>query len=254
MTSNSTHRWQLLSGCLAALLTTVLTASIRAENREVVVIIMQRIDEVVAKGPFAADWQSLKSYQVPEWFTDAKFGIYTHWGVYSVPAYHNEWYPRHMYAALADYHREHHGPQSEFGYKDFIPNFRAERWDPEQWAELYRQAGARFAGTVSQHHDGFAMWDSVVNRWNSGHMGPKRDITGQLAKSLRKRNMRVAVTFHHAWNVIGGYDATPWSLAVNAIYPRTRCRSRLFREDRIAVHGNRSSYFPLVVVKRRQCA
>jgi len=166
---------------------------------------MQRIDQVVAQGPFSADWDSLSKYEVPEWFKDAKFGIYTHWGVYSYVAHHNEWYPRHMYKNLAKFHRERFGPQSEIGYKDFIPKFQAQSWDPNQWAKLYEQSGARFAGTVSQHHDVFAMWASDINRWNAGDMGPKRDVTGDLAKALRKRDMRVVVTFHHAWNVIGDY-------------------------------------------------
>ena len=138
------------------------------------------------------DWQSLARHEeAPEWFRDAKFGIYFHWGVYSVPAYGNEWYPRWMH--MEDYVRgedqnyyEHHvktyGHPSEFGYHDFVPMFKAEHFDAEEWALLFKAAGAKFAGPVAEHHDGFAMWDSDVTPWNVMDMGPKRDIKAQTAK------------------------------------------------------------------------
>ena len=96
---------------------------------------------VAAPDTFEPSWESLARYPVPEWYQDAKFGIFLHWGVYSVPAFDNEWYPRNMYlrgSEVFGHHREHFGPQSTFGYKDFIPRFRAERWDPERWIELFR--------------------------------------------------------------------------------------------------------------------
>ncbi|MFD2585579.1 alpha-L-fucosidase [Croceitalea marina] len=149
-------------------------------------------------------WESLKKHNAsPEWLKDAKFGIYFHWGVYSVPAYGNEWYARHMYVPGRkefDYHKANYGDQSEFGYHHFIPKFTAENFNAEEWARIFKNAGARFAGPVAQHHDGFAMWDSEVNPWNSVDMGPKKDITGALSKALKKNDLKLITTFHHAKN------------------------------------------------------
>ncbi|MEM2352214.1 MAG: alpha-L-fucosidase, partial [Thermoproteota archaeon] len=139
------------------------------------------------------------------WLDEGKFGIYTHWGVYSVPACgpNGSWYPHNMYregTQQYEYHVQHYGHPSKFGYKDFIPMFKAEKFDPEEWAELFKAAGARFAGPVAEHHDGFSMWDSDVNEWNAARMGPQRDIVGELEKSIRKRGMKFMVAFHHAEN------------------------------------------------------
>jgi len=147
-------------------------------------------------------WESLGTHEAaPEWFRDAKLGIYFHWGVYSVPAYGNEWYPRWMHFEGNDYfehHLENYGHPSEFGYHDFVPMFKAENFDADEWADLFIKAGARFAGPVAEHHDGFAMWDSKATPWNAADMGPKRDITGELASAIRERNMKFITTFHHA--------------------------------------------------------
>lgn len=155
-------------------------------------------------------WESLTQHPVPEWFKDAKFGIYAHWGVYCVPAYGNEWYPRNMYLQDSDVYKHHvqtWGDPSTFGYKDFIPLFKAEHFDAEEWAELYEQAGAKFAGPVAEHHDGFSMWASRVNRWNAADMGPKRDVVGELVRALRKRDIKIIASFHHAYNFQGYYTA-----------------------------------------------
>jgi len=156
---------------------------------------------------FKADWKSLKQYQVPEWFHDAKFGIYTHWGPYSVPSYENEWYPRLMYMKdhdrgerFYDHHTKHWGDLSEFGYKDFIPLFKAEKFNAEEWADLFKKSGAQFAGPVAEHHDGFAMWDSDLTKWDAKDKGPKRDIVGELAKAIRNRGMKFVTSFHHAFH------------------------------------------------------
>ena len=157
---------------------------------------------------YPQDWESLKKHKVPEWFKDAKLGIYAHWGVYCVPAHGSEWYPRNMYrkgSGAYKHHVETYGDPSEFGYKDFIPMFKAEKFDAEAWADLYEKAGAKFAGPVAEHHDGFSMWASKVNRWNSVDMGPKRDITGELAAALRKRGIKIITSFHHAYNFQGYY-------------------------------------------------
>lgn len=155
---------------------------------------------------FQETWESLATIErEPEWFKDAKFGIYFHWGPYSVPAYGSEWYPRWMYAPnrkdwggdIYDYHKKTYGPVSEFNYHDFIPMFTAEHFDAKEWADLFKSAGAKFAGPVAQHHDGFAMWDSKLNPWNAKAMGPKKDILGELFAELKKNDMKTIATFHH---------------------------------------------------------
>src|SRR5271157_422646 len=119
---------------------------------------VQEVDKVAAAGPFRPAWDSLREYRVPDWYQDAKFGIFIHWGVYSVPAFGSEWYPRLMYQPGSPEFQHHvatYGPQNKFGYKDFIPMFRAERFDAAQWAELFRRAGAKYVVPVAEHHDGF---------------------------------------------------------------------------------------------------
>jgi len=152
-------------------------------------------------GPYQRSWQSLKKHQIPQWLLDAKFGIYAHWGVYSVPAYGNEWYAKWMYNrnhAIHAHHVKTYGDPSTFGYKDFVPMFKAERFDPQAWADLIAESGAKFAGIAVVHHDGFGLWDSDVNRWNAGKMGPKRDLYGELVQALRQKpDMKIIATFHH---------------------------------------------------------
>jgi alpha-L-fucosidase len=153
---------------------------------------------------YKADWKSLRKHNpAPEWFRDAKFGIYFHWGVYSVPAFANEWYPRNMHNKNSGEYKHHvqkYGEPTEFGYHNFVPMFKAEKFNADEWAELFEKAGARFAGLVAEHHDGFSMWDSDLTPWNAMDTGPKRDIVGELATAIRKRGMRFVTTFHHARN------------------------------------------------------
>lgn len=147
------------------------------------------------------DWEKLHR-ETPEWFRDAKFGLFFHWGPYSVPAYKNEWYSRNMYAkknAINRYHTETYGKVSEFGYKDFYPMMKGEKFDPEEWAELVARSGAKYAGPVTEHSDNFSMWDSQVNEVNCVNYGPKRDIFGECAKAFRERDIKVLATFHHQW-------------------------------------------------------
>ncbi len=171
---------------------------------------LTEVDQFNAKGRWQADWESLSKHEIPEWFQDSKLGIYAHWGVYSVPAFGNEWYPRRMYLVKDKAHKHHletWGPLAKFGYKDFIPMFTAEKFDADQWAELYEMAGARFAGPVAEHHDGYSMWASQVNRWNAKDTGPRRDITGELVKALRKRGIKIITSFHHGFNFQGYYTS-----------------------------------------------
>jgi alpha-L-fucosidase len=155
-------------------------------------------------------WGSLQAYTVPDWYLDAKFGIFIHWGIYSVPAFGNEWYPRNMYVAGRpefEHHVETHGPQSQFGYKDFIPLFNAEKFDPDDWAQLFKQAGARYVVPVAEHHDGFAMYDCSLSEWCAAKMGPKRDILGELAQAVRQQGLVLGVSSHraeHWWYFDGG--------------------------------------------------
>jgi alpha-L-fucosidase len=150
-------------------------------------------------------WESLATHEAaPEWFQDAKLGIYFHWGIYSVPAYGSEWYPRNMH--MEDkreyaHHLENYGHPSEFGYHDFVPMFTAEHFDAEEWADLFVKAGAKFAGPVAEHHDGFSLWDSEATPWNAMDMGPKKDLTGELGKAIKARNLKFITTFHHARNL-----------------------------------------------------
>ena len=158
-----------------------------------------------APEPYQPTWESLAAHDAaPAWFREAKFGIYAHWGVLSVPAFGNDWYPRNMHVAGTDEHRhqvETYGPLERFGYHDFVPRFTAERYDPEEWADLFHRAGARFAGMVAEHHDGFSMWDSAVNPWNAGDRGPRRDVLGALERAVRGRGMRFVTSFHMARNL-----------------------------------------------------
>jgi alpha-L-fucosidase len=148
-------------------------------------------------GPFQPTWESLRdNYHSPEWLGQAKFGIFIHWGLYSIPAHGNEWYAKHMYTSDVAWHTEHYGAPSSFGYKDFIPQFTVKNFDPEAWAELFHESGARYVVPVAEHHDGFAMWKSDLTPWCAGRMGPKRDLIGELAASVRKRNLIFGCSFH----------------------------------------------------------
>jgi alpha-L-fucosidase len=154
---------------------------------------------------YQATWESLEKYQIPDWFRDAKFGVFIHWGIYSVPAYQNEWYPRNMYIKDSKEYKHHietYGPQNKFGYKDFIPMFTAKYFDVDKWVDLFKKAGAKYIVPVAEHHDGFAMYNTSLSRWNAALMGPKRDIIGELEKATRKANLHFGVSSHrieHWW-------------------------------------------------------
>ena len=170
-------------------------------NNRVTINVNRNQLEQCPEGPYEASWQSIAAhYRTPEWFQDAKFGIFIHWGVYSVPAAGSEWYPKHMYNGLAKAHREKWGRQSLFGYKDFIPMFKAEKFNASEWAELFREAGARYVIPTAEHHDGFAMYDSKLTRWNAKQMGPCRDIIGELAEAVRHEGLKFGVSNHRIEN------------------------------------------------------
>lgn len=162
-------------------------------------VLLQDVDKVDHEGPFRPDWESLQQYEAPEWYRDAKFGIFIHWGVYSVPAFGSEWYPRLMYVKGSPEYKHHiatYGPQDKFGYKDFIPMFKAEHFDPAAWADLFKRAGAKYVVPVAEHHDGFAMYDSGLSDWTVAKMGPHRDTTGELARAVRAAGLHFGVSSH----------------------------------------------------------
>jgi alpha-L-fucosidase len=153
----------------------------------------------VAQDRYQANWESLKKYQAPDWFRDAKFGIFIHWGVYSVPAFGSEWYPREMYqkgSAEFKHHLETYGPQNKFGYKDFIPLFKAEKFSAKAWVDLFKKAGAKYVVPVAEHHDGFAMYKTALSKWNAYEMGPHRDVLGELAAEIKKQGLVFGLSSH----------------------------------------------------------
>lgn len=164
---------------------------------------LDTVAQGAAQGPFHPDWASLRAYRAPAWFANAKFGIFVHWGVYSVPAFANEWYPRNMYDQRTREYAHQvatHGSLAHFGYKDYIPLFKAEHWDPARWAALFRAAGARYVVGVAEHSDGFAMYNSKLSDWTSVKMGPHRDVIGELGKAVHADGLRFGVSSHTAEN------------------------------------------------------
>lgn len=212
---------------------------------------------------YQADWESLKQHQTPDWFLDAKFGIYCHWGPYSVPAHKTEWYSHWMYVnennpeakngkahPIYDHHVKTYGSLDKFGYKDFIPMFTAEKFDPVEWADLFKKSGAKFAGPVSEHADGFAMWDSDITEWDAKEMGPKRDVMGELAKEIRKRDMKFIATFHRHW-LLAWYPT--WDETTDAfdpkyagLYgPKMQKGDFIYPRDRHDIDSGLEKYYPM---------
>ena len=160
---------------------------------------LSEIEKVIQEGPYKDSWESLSEYQVPNWYEKKKFRIFIHWGVFCVPAFGSEWYPRNMYIQGEkeyQHHIETYGQHKEFGYKDFIPLFKAEKFDPEAWAELFKQAGAEYVVPVAEHHDGFQMYRSQISEWNAWDKGPKRDILGELRESFAKKDLILGASSH----------------------------------------------------------
>ncbi|MBB5055969.1 alpha-L-fucosidase [Granulicella aggregans] len=172
--------------------------------------ILSLADQTIATGPFRDDWESLSMQTVPDWYRDAKFGIFIHWGVFSVPASGSEWYSRNMYLPSEKdfaHHMATFGPQTKFGYKDFIPQFRMEHFDPAAWASLFERAGARYVVPVAEHHDGFPLYNSDLTEWSAAKMGPHRDLYGDLAVAIRANGMKLGASSHraeHDWFFDGG--------------------------------------------------
>ena len=152
----------------------------------------------VAPGPFQPTWDSIRAnYTVPQWFVDAKFGITMHWGLFSVAAYHNEWYEKYMYTTFADWHAKNFGPQDKFGYKDFIPLFTAKDFNADDVAQLVKDSGAKYFVPTVEHHDGFSLWNSKTNPYNADNMGPHRDLVGEMAVATRKAGLKFGIASHN---------------------------------------------------------
>ena len=180
-----------------------LTAAVVAEETNPAPVMVNTTAEPVQAGKFQPTWESLKQYQCPEWFRDAKFGIWAHWGPQCEPE-DGDWYARGMYqtgGGQYKFHTNHHGSPAQFGFKDVIHEWKAENWDPEKLMALYKRAGAQYFFALANHHDNFDNWDSRYQPWNSANVGPKKDLIGGWAKAARKNGLRFGVSVHaaHAW-------------------------------------------------------
>ena len=169
---------------------------------------LAKIDSVIENGKYKDTWESLSQYRVPDWYKDSKFGIFIHWGVYSVPAFGSEWYSRNMYIQGSweyNHHIETYGAHKDFGYKDFIPMFKAEKFSADEWCDLFKQAGAQYIVPVAEHHDGFQMYKSEVSKWNAYDMGPHKDIVGELSESACRHGIVNGASSHRVehWFFMG---------------------------------------------------
>ena len=160
-------------------------------------------NEKMAEGQYQPKWESLRNHKTPEWFRDAKFGIWAHWGPQCVEG-SGDWMAREMYmegSKAYRYHKEHYGHPSEVGFKDILPLFKAEKWDPDKLVERYKRLGAQYFFVLGNHHDNFDLWDSKYQEWNAVNMGPKRDLIDGWAKAAKKHGLPLGISFHadHAW-------------------------------------------------------
>lgn len=192
-------------------------------------------------------WNDFK-HETPDWFRDAKFGLFFHWGPYSVAEFGNEWYSRNIYDKGHEaraYHEKTFGNTADFGYKDLIPLFTGEHFDPEQWAGLVELSGARYAGPVTEHADNYSLWNSQINPINSVKTGPHRDVVGECFEAFRKRDIRCLATFHHQW-LWGWYMGTDMEADVY------RPENELYYSRILPLETNR--YIPAMRPDREFCA
>ena len=160
---------------------------------------LEEIEKVIKKGPFSDTWESLSDYTVPKWYEKLRFGIFIHYGVFTVPAYDNEWYARNMYvkdSVAYKHHIETYGKHTEFGYKDFIPMFKAENFDADRWAKTFKEAGAQYVVPVAEHHDGFQMYETELSSYNAADMGPCMNYLGLLKESFEKQDIIFGTSSH----------------------------------------------------------
>ena len=160
---------------------------------------LEKIEKVIKEGPFFDDWRSLSGYRIPKWYKKLRFGIFIHYGLFTVPAYDTEWYPRMMYIKDSKAYKHHiqtYGEHNKFGYKDFIPMFKAEKFDADRWAKIFKSSGAQYVIPVSEHHDGFQMYASELSSYNAVDMGPHRNIVGELKESVEKEGLIFGTSSH----------------------------------------------------------
>ncbi len=173
---------------------------------------LKHIEDGIAQGPYSADWDSLGGFRVPNWYREKRFGIFIHWGVYSVPAFNNEWYSKNMYVVGSpeyEHHIKTYGPHKDFGYKDFIPMLTGEKFDPAEWIKLFKEAGAGYVFPVAEHHDGFQMYKSELSEWNAYEKGPHRDVLGELKSEAENQGLTFCTSSHraeHWWFMGPGKD------------------------------------------------
>lgn len=164
----------------------LLSLSMSAQDNKMVIVNTEK--EPVAQGKFEPTWQSLSQYKVPEWYRNAKFGIWAHWGP-QCQAEQGDWFARGMYEEGSNYGNwfvKHYGPKSKFGFKDVIHSWKAENWNPEKLVKLYKQTGAQYFFAMANHHDNLDLWDSKYQEWNSVSVGPKKDIMTGWANAAKK--------------------------------------------------------------------
>ena len=185
-------------------LSIMLLAGLMPVNAQSYKVPVSEADEPMMKGSFEPTWESLRTYEVPEWFRDAKFGIWAHWGPQCVEG-SGDWMARELYMEGGwkyRYHREKYGHPSEFGFKDVLPLFKAENWNPEQLVKFYaEECGAQYFFALGNHHDNFDLWDSRYQEWNSKAIGPHKDLLEGWAKAAKKAGLPFGISFHadHAW-------------------------------------------------------
>lgn len=172
--------------------------------QENIKIIIGTDKEPIASGQFKPTWESLKKYRVPEWYRNAKFGIWAHWGPQCQPG-QGDWYARMMYdegSAQYNWHVKNYGHPSKVGFKDVINSWKAENWNPEKLVELYKKTGAQYFFAMANHHDNLDMWDSKYQKWNTVNVGPKKDILKGWADAAKKYNLPFGLSVHaaHAWS------------------------------------------------------
>jgi len=163
--------------------------------------LLKEAERMAHDGPYRPDWETLSNREIPQWFKDAKFGIFIGWGVYAVPGAVNEWYPHNMYKPVDPAHEDfvkRFGGFDKAGYKDFIPQFRAEKWDPQDWVKLFKQAGAKYVIPIAEHHDGFSMYGSDLSDWTVVRMGPHRDVLAELSAAIRAAGLHFGFSSHRA--------------------------------------------------------
>ena len=175
------------------------------------------VDDVIEKGKYKDNWESLSEHTTPAWYKKSRFGLFVHWGVYSVPAYVNEWYPRSMYVKT-ERTRAHHEAKygSDFEYRQFIDMFNPTEFDADKWADLFARSGARYIMPVGEHHDGIKMYKSDLNRWNMADL-KGHDYMLELKQAFEKKGMEFLCSYHraeHYWFFNGARKYYPESEAI----------------------------------------